>query len=171
MNGSSSQPDSSGNLAHHDVVNHSTAQLLRGVLYLGLVVAVAVVAVVGYKALEDRSAMKKSQDEIVGWHGLVARTVKQLAPEYTDRSGRMVADSPADPQKLLNPNTIVVAHYQDSDKETQIVDWDEFRKFLSEVTGREIVLQEYQNSADEVAAIKQGKIQSWRCTPPTHPSS
>jgi phosphonate transport system substrate-binding protein len=60
---------------------------------------------------------------------------------------------------LLNPETIVVAHYQDVDKTTQIVDWDAFQAFLSKATGKKVVLAEYQNSADDIAAIKQGKTQ------------
>ncbi|HKD37694.1 MAG TPA: PhnD/SsuA/transferrin family substrate-binding protein [Pirellulales bacterium] len=159
MYDSSSSSNSSNNPGHEELMLQSTTRLLRGMLYAALVAAIAVVAVFGYKAIEDKSAMRKSQDEIVSWHGLVAPTSKHLASEFTDKSGRLLADPPSDPEKLLDPETIVVAHYQDSDKATQIVDWGDFQAFLTKATGKKAVLQEYQNSADDIAAIKQGKTQ------------
>ena len=157
MHDSMSSSDPSGNPTHQDVMLQSTTRLLRGLLCSALVAAIAVVAVFGFKALQDKSEMRKSQDEIVSWHGLVPRTEKHSAAEYTDKDGRLVADPPADSQKLIDPDTIVVAHYQDADKSAQIVDWGDFQGFLSKATGKKVVVQEYQNSADDVAAIKHGK--------------
>ena len=52
----------------------------------------------------------------------------------------------------------MLAHYQDADAETQLVDWDALQARLAEATGKKIVGQEYLNSADDVAALKAGTI-------------
>ena len=69
-----------------------------------------------------------------------------------------MADVPSDPATLLDPDTLVLAHYIDADAETQLVDWDALRTVLEQATGKKILLQEYQNSADDVAEVKAGSI-------------
>ena len=139
--------------------NNVGANLARAALYLALVAAIAVVLYAGYRASQEKSALLNTQDELVNTHGLAVRTSKHLAPEYSDSKGSMLADPPADTSKLLDPETLTVAHYQDADAPRQGVDWDEFKTFLGQSTGKKFVAQEYQNTADDVAAVKAGTIQ------------
>jgi phosphonate transport system substrate-binding protein len=145
--------------ATHAKSSNVGANLARAGLYLALIAAIAVVSYAGYRASQEKSALRDTQDELVNTHGLAARTSKHLAPEYSDSTGRMVADPPADASKSLDPETLTVAHYQDADVAKQGVDWDEFRDFLAQSTGRKVVAQEYQNTADDVAAAKGGAVQ------------
>ncbi len=111
-----------------------------------------------FRGAQEQANLRASQDRLVAYHGLTAPGRKRLAPMYEDKQGRMVADAPADAEKLLDPDTLVLAHYQDADTETQLVDWEAIATNLAQATGKKIVRQEYLNSADDVAAIKAGQI-------------
>ena len=102
--------------------------------------------------------MTETEDRLVAWHGIVEPVRKRLAPEYADKSGRLVADRPSEPEKLIDPDTLVLAHYQDAEVETQAVDWEQYRSALAEATGKKVERSEYHNSADDVDAIKAGKV-------------
>jgi phosphonate transport system substrate-binding protein len=145
--------------ATHAKSNNVGANLARAGLYLALIAAIAVVSYAGYRASQEKSALRDRQDELVSTHGLAARTAKHLAPEYTDSTGRLLADPPKDADKLLDPDALVVAHYQDAAAAKQAVDWEQFRTFLTQATGKKTIEQEYQNTADDVAAVKGGSIQ------------
>ena len=84
---------------------------------------------------------------------------KHLMPEYTDKADRLLADPPSDPERLLDPDTLVLAHYVDAEEDVQLVDWGSLQDQLAKATGKQVVRQEFWNSPDEVAAIKAGQIQ------------
>jgi len=124
----------------------------------GLACAVGVVCFAEYRATQEQEAIAKSRDVLVAKHGLMPTADKRLSPEYFDKNGRLMADPPLDAEKLLDPDTVVLAHYVDTDVDVQPVDWEGFREKLASVTGKKIVLQPYDNSADDVAAVKAGRI-------------
>ncbi|HEV3415830.1 MAG TPA: PhnD/SsuA/transferrin family substrate-binding protein [Pirellulales bacterium] len=119
----------------------------------------AVVAYNEYRARQDQAALKAAQDILVTKHGLVQPARKHLAPEYSDKDDRLVADPPSDPKQLLDPDTLTLAHYQDAKAKKQAVDWDALQTVLEKATGKKIIAQEFLNGAGEIAAIKAGKIQ------------
>ncbi len=133
--------------------------LLRLIGYLGIAGALGVMAYTTIAAMQDRAVMQDSVDHLTEMRGLVQPVQKHLAPEYTDTDGDLLADLPRDAANLLDPDTLVLAHYVDADVETQLVDWDALQAALAQATGKKILLQEYQNSADDVAAVKAGSIQ------------
>jgi phosphonate transport system substrate-binding protein len=83
---------------------------------------------------------------------------KKLAPEFTDRDGRLLADPPSSPDQLLDPQTLVLAHLDSTDPETPSVNWDEFCAHVQDVTGRKIVNRTFDNGPDDLKAIKDGQI-------------
>jgi len=133
-------------------------RLARLIAYLGIATALAAVAYAGYQAIQARDALHESQQKMVESFDLTTPTHRHLAPEYTDKSGRLLADAPSDADKLLNPDTIVLSYGEDSDLEIQPVNWDGFQKHLSEVTGKKVVGQKYNNTVEDVAAIKEGRV-------------
>src|SRR5579863_4060219 len=137
----------------------NTQTILRSGLYFSF--AIVVLGMLGYvrfRSQQDAAAVKESQDRLVAFHGLAPMAGKRLSPEYTDKDGNLLPDAPRDPKDLLEPDTLVLAHYQDADADTQLVDWDGLVARLGEATGKKIVAQEYLNSADDVAALKTGTI-------------
>lgn len=155
----SSQSDNLSPSASGSGSSPRTDTLVRLLLYSGLLAAVAVVAYVGFRALQDQASLRAAQDRLVATHGLITPSPKRLSPEYVDADESLVADTPSDPEKLIDPETLVIAHYEGDDDDDERVDWEGFEKYLGEATGKQVVSQPYLNSADEVAAVKAGKIQ------------
>jgi phosphonate transport system substrate-binding protein len=158
--------EASGSTSHPRVpgagglASSGTARLLaRTALYLGLAVAVAVIAYAQYRSTQEQAAMRAAQERLVAMRGLVQPERKRLAPAYADADGGLLADPPADPGKLLDPDTLVLAHYEGDDDDTQRVVWEAFQKHLAEATGKSVELEEYVNSADDIAAIASGATQ------------
>jgi phosphonate transport system substrate-binding protein len=130
----------------------------RTVLVLSAAGALAFSSYYSFNRSRDQAALKATEDRLVAWHGLTKATHKQLSPDYSDTRGRLLADPPSDPAKLVDPQTLVVAHYEDADADAQLVDWDAFQSHLAQATGKLVVRQRYLNTADDVAAIKAGKL-------------
>lgn len=139
-------------------VAHPGMAIVRGALYCGVVAATAVVAVMAYRAVGDQQSLKRSQDRLVTYIGLTKSVSKRLAPEYLDADGGMLADPPTAEDKLIDPQELVVAHYDGDEDDTERVNWDALQAQLCQVTGKKVVHRPYLNSADEVAAIKAGEI-------------
>ncbi|HEX4142925.1 MAG TPA: PhnD/SsuA/transferrin family substrate-binding protein [Pirellulales bacterium] len=152
-------PNSSSPAAADWAPSRAIRALVRGIAYLGVAAAIWWVAFNTYRIVQDRAVMRESIDHLTELRGLVQPVQKHLAPEYTDKQNRLLADPPSDPKDLLDPDTLVLAHYVDGDVDKQLVDWDALQAALELETGKKIVRQEYQNSIDDVAAIKAGSIQ------------
>jgi phosphonate transport system substrate-binding protein len=133
--------------------------LMRAAVYMILAAAVGVAALAGYQTLLAKATLNKTQATVVAGMGLVAPSHKQLAAEYTDHDGRLLADPPTNPADLLDPSTLVVAYQGDADVENQQVDWKGFCANLAKITGKKVISQPYQNSVEDVAAVKAGSIQ------------
>ena len=130
----------------------------RTVLLSSAVGVLALLAYITINASREQRALKATEDRLVAWHGLTQESHKTLSSDYADKQGRLVADPPTDASRLVDPDPLVVAHYEDADAEAQIVDWDAFQAQLAQATGKQVVRQRYLNSADDVAAIKAGKF-------------
>jgi phosphonate transport system substrate-binding protein len=109
--------------------------------------------------MQANAALDQRQASVVSIMGLTAPTEKHLSPEYTDLQGRMVADPPTKPADLIDPSTLVVAYQEDIDTDAQQVDWKGLCADLAKATGKQVVSQPYENSVEDVAAVKTGKIQ------------
>jgi phosphonate transport system substrate-binding protein len=135
----------------------SLAGLARVLLYLSLAAAFAAIAYAQFQSVQAKSLLQKSQDTLSSEFGVAQPTHKHLAPDYTDKDQRLVADPPTEVNKQLDPDTIVVAYGEDSDLDVQPIDWQEFQLHLATATGKKVEMQVYQNSGDDVAAVKAGQ--------------
>ncbi len=154
-----SKAETSSSAARGLPIGRKTGAILRTVLYLCLAGVMGIMGYDAYRGRQDEAAMKKGQDRLVAAHGLVQPAHKRLAPEYSDKDGSLLADPPGNPADWLDPDTLVVAHYDDADVDEQLVDWNDFQAYLAAVTGKKVTCQEYLNSADEIAEVKSGAIQ------------
>jgi phosphonate transport system substrate-binding protein len=139
-------------------LNGPVFQALRWFLYFALAAAVGLLLFTGYKANRDKNGMIESQQNLVSSFGVTAPAKRHLAAEYADKQGRLLADVPADQEKLLNPDALVVAYGEDSDLEVQPINWQEFGADLEKATGKKVSLQTYLNTVTDVADFKDGKI-------------
>ncbi len=127
-------------------------------IYLLLVVAVGIAGYAGYLELNAKATVTQSQESVVNSMGLVAPMQKHLAANFTDTQGRLLADTPTDPTKQLDPETLIVSYHEDADTDVQPVDWAKYCEALSKATGRKVTSQVFNNSVDDVAAVKDGRI-------------
>jgi phosphonate transport system substrate-binding protein len=139
----------------------SAAQLLklaRSAMYLCIAAVALVLAYAAYQVQQARSLSQQSENALVHQIGVIAPTAKHLAPRYTDKQGRLLADPPMDPSQLLDPDTIVVAYAEDSDLDVQPIAWNEFQTHLAQATGKNVEMRLYRHTGDDVAAIRGGKV-------------
>ncbi len=155
MSDESNFTSESPSIAPHSKVHAA----LRVVMYCALAAVVGVLGYSAVRATQDRAAMRTGQDRLVAMHGLIQPASKHLDPAYADQDGTLVADPPKDPAGFLDPATLVLAHRLGDDDDTQLVNWPDFQAHLSAATGKQVLLQEYTNSADDIADVKGGKIQ------------
>ena len=132
---------------------------VRVLLYLTLAGAVGAVAYASFQAAQDKRVMRHSHDRIVNQIGLTPLAIRHLAPKYTDKHDRLLADAPSDPKELLNPDPLVLAFDEDADAETQTVDWNAFQKHLAKATGKKIVAKEFRNRVEDIESVADGKSQ------------
>jgi phosphonate transport system substrate-binding protein len=128
------------------------------VTYGGLLAAVCVVAYTAYNTVQQQAVMQQGQHRLVAQHGLVQSVDKRLASRYRDTDGDLLADLPTDVQQMVDPERLVLAHYEGDADDDERVDWPALQARLSEATGKPVDIRPYINSTDDVAAVKAGSI-------------
>ena len=88
-----------------------------------------------------------------------------LDKAYCDRDGDMVADTPTDPKKLVNPSTIIFAYTPVEDPAVYAKVWDGFVKNMEKVTGKKVVFFPVQSNAAQIEAMRSGRLHVRRSTP------
>lgn len=81
-----------------------------------------------------------------------------LAAGYCDRDGDLVADAPKDPDKLVNPDTLVFAYTPVTDPSIYAGIWEPFLKHLEEVTGKNVRFFSVHSNAAEIEAMRSGRL-------------
>ena len=95
------------------------------ILFLCLIAAVLFVGNEAVRTMQARDSEKQTEEKTVQSAGLIAPATKGLATRFTDGQGRLLADPPAQPGQLLDPDVLVVAHIA-GDAESPGTNWAEF---------------------------------------------
>jgi len=82
----------------------------------------------------------------------------QLDKAYCDRDGDMVADTPTDPKKLVDPPTLIFAYSPVEDPAVYVKAWEGFLKHLEKVTGKKVVYFQVQSNAAQLEAMRSGRL-------------
>ncbi len=138
--------------------NGNTPRAARGMIYCVLALVAVLVVYSGYSVMHERASLRASDAQLVARHGLIEPVSKPLASEYRDDNGDLLADHPGQAADQLNPDSLVLAYYE-GDDEGERVNWPAFQQQLSEVTGKEVTIQPFLNSAEEIADVRAGRIQ------------
>ncbi|MGX1309112.1 phosphonate transport system substrate-binding protein [Amorphus suaedae] len=77
---------------------------------------------------------------------------------YCDANGDLVADTPTDPSKLLDPDTLVFAYTPVEDPAIYADIWEPFIEHLEEVTGKKVQFFAVQSNSAEVEAMRSGRL-------------
>ncbi len=81
-----------------------------------------------------------------------------LAPQFCDRSGDLVADPPGDARALLDPRVLVFAYTPVEDPATYARVWSGFVDHLARETGRRVQFFPVQSNAAQVEAMRAGRL-------------
>lgn len=81
-----------------------------------------------------------------------------LSQKFADADGDLLADSPQDEKKLLDPDTINFSYVASSDTEDEAATWKEFIAALSEKLGRPVNLVTYADVGEQMRALQNGEL-------------
>lgn len=87
-----------------------------------------------------------------------ARAEFKLDPRFTDTNGDMVADTPSDPAKQLDPDTLIFAYTPVEDPAVYAKVWAEFLDHLAKVTGKKVQFFPVQSNAAQLEAMRAGRL-------------
>jgi phosphonate transport system substrate-binding protein len=82
----------------------------------------------------------------------------QLDKAYCDRDGDMVADTPTDPKKLVDPPTLIFAYSPVEDPAVYVKAWEGFLKHMEKLTGKKVVYFLVQSNAAQLEAMRSGRL-------------
>ncbi|MEL6750462.1 MAG: phosphate/phosphite/phosphonate ABC transporter substrate-binding protein [Pseudomonadota bacterium] len=81
-----------------------------------------------------------------------------LDAQFCDRDGDLVADTPTDPAKQVDPDTLIFAYTPVEDPAVYKAAWNDFLEYLKEKTGKEVVFFPVQNNAAQIEAMRSGRL-------------
>ncbi|MDI1344302.1 MAG: phosphate/phosphite/phosphonate ABC transporter substrate-binding protein [Pseudolabrys sp.] len=96
--------------------------------------------------------------------GLIGAAAAQDCPRgtldkaYCDSNGDLVADTPTDASKLVNPSTIIFSYTPVEDPAVYSRVWDGFIKHMEEVTGKKVAFFPVQSNAAQLEAMRSGRL-------------
>lgn len=87
-----------------------------------------------------------------------ARAEFKLDPRFSDTNGDMVADTPSDPAKQLDPDTLIFAYTPVEDPAVYAKVWAEFLDHLAKTTGKKVQFFPVQSNAAQLEAMRAGRL-------------
>lgn len=79
-------------------------------------------------------------------------------PRYCDRTGDLVADRSPDPEKWLDPKTLIFAYTPVEDPSQYRDTWSDFLEYLEELTGRKVQFFSAHSNAAQIEAMRAGRL-------------
>lgn len=89
---------------------------------------------------------------------LSAQAEFKLDSRYTDANGDMIADTPTDPKKLLDPSTLIFAYTPVEDPAVYADVWSEFLAHMEKLTGKKVMFYPVQSNAAQIEAMRAGRL-------------
>jgi phosphonate transport system substrate-binding protein len=81
-----------------------------------------------------------------------------LDARFTDADGDMVADTPTDASKLIDPATLIFAYTPVEDPAVYAKVWDGFLRHMEKVTGKRVQFFPVQSNAAQIEAMRAGRL-------------
>ncbi|HTL31302.1 MAG TPA: phosphate/phosphite/phosphonate ABC transporter substrate-binding protein, partial [Tepidisphaeraceae bacterium] len=91
--------------------------------------------------------------------GLENPVTNKLDERFTDANGDGLADTPADPSKLIDPPTLKFSYVATETPEAYRDVFKEFVAYLSKQTGKTVEYEVFASNDDELRAMRDGKLQ------------
>jgi phosphonate transport system substrate-binding protein len=95
---------------------------------------------------------------IVAQFGIVMAAEFKLGPRFQDADGDMVADTPSDLAKQVDPSTLIFAYTPVEDPAVYAKVWKGFLEHMEKVTGKKIQFFPVQSNAAQIEAMRAGRL-------------
>src|ERR671919_957940 len=82
----------------------------------------------------------------------------KLGSRFQDADGDMVADTPSDPAKQVDPNTLIFAYTPVEDPAVYAKVWKGFLEHMEKVTGKKVQFFPVQSNAAQIEAMRGGRL-------------
>ena len=82
----------------------------------------------------------------------------KLDSRYEDKNADMVADTPSDPAKQIDPQTLIFAYTPVEDPAVYVEVWAEFLTHMEKVTGKKVQFFPVQSNAAQIEAMRAGRL-------------
>ena len=82
----------------------------------------------------------------------------KLASRFQDADGDMVADTPTDPAKQMDPSTLIFAYTPVEDPAVYAKVWKGFLEYMEKVTGKKVQFFPVQSNAAQIEAMRAGRL-------------
>jgi len=82
----------------------------------------------------------------------------KLDSRYEDKDGDMVADTPSDPAKQIDPQTLIFAYTPVEDPAVYADVWADFLVHMEKVTGKKVQFFPVQSNAAQIEAMRAGRL-------------
>ncbi len=81
-----------------------------------------------------------------------------LDERFCDRDGDLLADTPTDKSKWLDPSTLIFAYTPVEDPAVYKEAWSDFLVHMEKVTGKKVVFFPVQSNAAQIEAMRSGRL-------------
>lgn len=81
-----------------------------------------------------------------------------LAERFCDRDGDLTADTPTDPSKQIDPDTLIFTYTPVEDPAVYKSVWREFLDHMEKVTGKKMIFFPVQSNAAQIEAMRSGRL-------------
>ena len=82
----------------------------------------------------------------------------KLGSRFQDADGDMVADTPSDPGKHIDPSTLIFAYTPVEDPAVYAKVWKGFLEHMEKVTGKKVQFFPVQSNAAQIEAMRAGRL-------------
>jgi phosphonate transport system substrate-binding protein len=104
----------------------------------------------------ETAAVDKSLTDLTGLGNQPLRNA--LDPRYTDADGDLVADPPTDPAKLIDPPKLTFCYVPSDEAAAFKAAFGDLMAAISKATGKPVEYVAYGSAAEELRAIRSGKL-------------
>src|SRR5215510_2272685 len=96
---------------------------------------------------------------IIAWETQPVSSAEfKLDARFQDADGDMVADTPTDPSKWIDPSTLVFAYTPVEDPAVYAKVWKGFLEHMEKVTGKRVQFFAVQSNAAQIEAMRAGRL-------------
>jgi phosphonate transport system substrate-binding protein len=90
--------------------------------------------------------------------GIVMGAEFKLGLRFQDADSDMVADTPSDPAKQVDPSTLIFAYTPVEDPAVYAKVWKGFLEHMEKVTGKKVQFFPVQSNAAQIEAMRAGRL-------------